>query len=132
MTRRNWLLASTLLTACSKQPALPVFPQTVADVWRLKETRELPVSSAPETITRASVRRVREGVYEGPGTVEATIFDLATSAAALDAVQRWKPSADTVVFYKDNFFAVVRWKNADRKALTAFVRAMEKNLGGNR
>lgn len=134
MTRRNWLLASALLSACSRdsRTAQPVFPETVADVWRLKEKRELSVSSAPETVPRASVRGVREGVYAGPGTVSATVVELASSAAALDAVQRWKPAADTVVFYKDNYFVVVRWRNADRKALTAFVRAMEKNLGGGR
>jgi len=34
--------------------------------------------------------------------------------------------ADTVAFHKESFFTVVHWENADRSAVSAFVREIEK------
>ena len=46
----------------------------------------------------------------------------------MDLAQRWRPSADTVFFYRGRYFVVVKWQQADRKALQEFVRELEKRL----
>jgi hypothetical protein len=44
----------------------------------------------------------------------------------MEVEQTWKPIADTVAFHKDTYFTVVHWENADKSAVAAFVRALEK------
>ena len=39
-----------------------------------------------------------------------------------------RPAPDTVFFYADRFFVLIRWQTADRKALHEFVGALEKNF----
>lgn len=70
--------------------------------------------------------------YEGPGKLEARMYALPTPAMALDVVQRWTPAPDTVFFYSDRFFVVVRWEAADRKALQAFVSELQKRMSAPR
>ena len=121
MNRRWWCVAAALCCACATapKPAQVVLPQTVAEVWKLKEVRESPV---------AGRGRLVQGTYEGPGIVHVEIHDLPSSAMALDAAQKWRPIADTVTIYQDHYFAVVRWETADREAVRRFVAELEKRL----
>jgi hypothetical protein len=48
---------------------------------------------------------------------------------ALELVQRWRPSADTLFFYRGRYFVVLKWQDADRKALNAFAAELENRLG---
>jgi hypothetical protein len=43
-------------------------------------------------------------------------------------VQRWQTRPDTVFFYADRFFVIVRWESAERKELQEFVGVLEKRL----
>jgi len=72
--------------------------------------------------------------YEGPGKIEARVYALSSPAVGLDLAQRWRPSADTVFFYRGRYFVVVKWQEAERKALEAFVKELEQRLepGGKR
>ena len=56
------------------------------------------------------------------------MYELSSPGVGLDLVQRWRPSADTVFFYRGRYFVVVKWQQADRKALQEFVRELEKRL----
>lgn len=123
MTRREILAAAVALTACSR-PARPtgqLLPASVAG-WRRESTVDIPPSPA-------GAKRAFEGVYRGPGTIEVELYEMRSPAGALDLAQRWKPAADTVFFYKENYFVVVKWERVERQALTEFLRAVEKNLG---
>lgn len=91
--------------------------------------RELSAGDAPDPVPRTVINRLQEASYEGPGKLEARIYELESSGIALDQVQRWRPSADTVFFYRDQYFVVIKWQDADRKALNAFVAELEKRLG---
>jgi hypothetical protein len=124
MTRRFWMLAVLASIACSQPPrsSESLLPARVAEVWARTSLHDIPPSPA-------RARRAFEATYEGAGKLKADVYELHTSAEGLDMVQRWKPAPDTVFFYKDNYFAVVKWSQADRQALTAFVRALEKGLG---
>jgi len=44
--------------------------------------------------------------------------------------QRWRPSADTVFFNEGRYFVVVKWQQADRKALHDFVRELVERASG--
>ena len=129
MTRRNWMWLALGLGACrEKTPPPDVFPETVANVWRRGSLLEPPVSEAPDPVPRTSVRRLQTAVYEGPGKLEARAYELSSSAVGLDLAQRWRPSADTVFFNQGRYFVVVKWQQADRKALQEFVRELEKRI----
>lgn len=113
------ILPALLLAGCAPQKPKIALPAEIAG-WRLKATRELPPS--------AGAVRVIEGYYEGKGEVTVDLYQMKSSAAALDAVQKWRPSADTVFFYKDVYFVLVKWRSADRGALQEFIRALEGKI----
>jgi hypothetical protein len=75
------------------------------------------------------LRRAHIGEYEGPGRLEAEVYELTSDAAALEMEQTWKPAADTVAFHQAAYFAVIRWQDADRASVSSFVREMETRLG---
>ena len=100
----------------------------VVGAWHRTSIRELPPSSAPAPVPPAAIERARAASYEGPGKLDARVYQLTSSAVALDVVQRWKPAPDTVFFYNGRFFVLIQWQTADRKALHEFVRALEKKF----
>ncbi|MGH9718876.1 MAG: hypothetical protein ACRD8O_01570 [Bryobacteraceae bacterium] len=101
------------------------------DVDRWKRSSLSPKAPAgfPGEVRRFGVRSAHTAAYQGPGRIEADLYELNSDAAGLDLVQKWRPAANTVVFHRDRWFAVVRWDSAERDAVTAFVRALEKQLG---
>src|SRR5579872_470219 len=130
MTRRNWLWLTAATVACRRGAPLPdLFPPAVAGVWRRTEWRQLSAGDAPDPVPRTVINSLQEASYEGPGKLEARVYELESAGVALDQVQRWRPSADTVFFYRDQYFVVIKWQDADRKALNAFVAELEKRLG---
>jgi len=135
MHKTTWLLPALVLlaalSACQKTAPLPpgLFPQTAANVWRRTALRELPVSEAPDPVPRISVARLAVATYEGPGKIQARVYALSSPAVGVDLARRWRPSADTVFFYRDRYFVVVKWQEAERGALEAFVRELEQRLG---
>jgi hypothetical protein len=122
------MVASALaLGACRKSvPPANLLPETVG-AWKRTALGD-GAATANSVIPPGSIRRTLQARYSGGGAVDVTLYELASSAAALDAVQRWRPKADTVFFYRDEFFVVVQYRDADRKALNAFVGALDKHL----
>ncbi len=129
MTRRSWLWLPPLVCGCRKAaPPIDAFPETVAGTWRRTALRDVPVSEAPDPVPRTAVNRIRAADYDGPGKLEASLYELTSSGVGLDLVQRWRPSADTVFFYRGRYFVVVKWEQAQRQALKDFVRELESRL----
>src|SRR5579864_3395824 len=121
MTRRNWFWLALAGSACSRSaPPLDLFPLAAAGGWRRTALRQPAAGDAPDPVPRTVIDRLQTASYEGPGKLEARVYELDSPAVALDLVQRWRPSADTVFFYRDRFFVVVKWDQAERKALEAF------------
>jgi hypothetical protein len=130
MMRRRWLWLAAAAAACHRATPDPnLFPPTVAGVWRRTSLRELSASEAPDPVSRSVINRLQTASYEGPGKLVARVYELESPGVALEMVQRWRPSADTVFFYRQKYFVVIKWQDADRKALTAFVNEIEKRLG---
>ena len=100
----------------------------VAGAWHRTSVRELPPSSPPDSVPPAAIERIRAASYEGPGKLDARVYQLTSPAAALDVVQRWKPAPGAVFFYSGRFFVLIQWQTADRKALQEFVAVLEKKL----
>jgi len=123
------LLAVLALSACGPKPAqMPdLFPETIG-VWHRTAASEPAAASAPDGIAPALVEKVRAASYEGPGRLEVRAYQLTSPAVALDLVQRWHATADTVFFYQDRFFVVLKWQTADRNALQQFVAALDAKL----
>jgi hypothetical protein len=118
---------SILLVSCGGGPkqAKPLFPETVG-VWRLKLSSDLAAGEIPEQVRRLGLRRAGSGEYEGAGKLKVEIYELTSDAGAFEVEQTWKPMADTVAFHKDRYFTVVHWTGADKTAVAAFVRELEK------
>jgi len=126
MTRLRFaiLLVVAAMCACrGKTPMPDAFAETIAG-WHRTGMRAVLDDASP--VKNADL--TNKATYEGPGKLEARIYALSSPAAALDVTQRWTPSADTVFFYSDRFFVVVRWEAADRKALQAFVTELQKRI----
>ena len=117
------------LSACGRIEPMPdLFPERAASEWHRTALRDLPASEAPDPLPRTSILRLQSATYEGPGKLEARVYQLSSSAVGLDIAQRWHPSADTVFFNHGRYFVVVKWQEAERKALQAFVRELEGRL----
>lgn len=106
-----------------------LFPPSIAGVWKRTDLHNLSPSDSPDPVPRTIIDGLQEASYEGPGKLVARIYKLESPGEALDQVQRWRPSADTVFFYRDEYFVVIKWQDADRKALQSFVTELEKRLG---
>jgi hypothetical protein len=128
MTRRA---AAALLLACAacarREPEMDVFPPSIAG-WQRAALRNLPASDSPDPVPQPYVQRAQSADYEGNGKLEARAYELTRPEVGLDIAQRWRPSADTVFFWAKRYFVVVKWQDADRKALQEFTRALENRL----
>lgn len=128
MTRRNWLWLALALAACGKKAEFPpdLFPETMDGGWRRTAVGD--AAGSPDPVPRSAVEHTRTATYEGPGKVEARVYQLTSAGEGLDLAQRWRPSADTVFFNQGVYFVVVKWESADRKALQEFVKELEAKL----
>lgn len=120
--------AMFLLSACTRSVAAPVFPVNVSGAWRLKGFQSFPSGAAPELVRKIGTRGWWQGAYEGPGSATVDLYELTAPAGGLEMVQTWRPAADTVVWYTPRYFVVVRWQSADRAAVGALVRVLEKQF----
>ena len=116
------------LAACGKRAEFPpgLFPETMIGGWRRTATDD--AMDPRDPVPRNSVEQARTATYEGPGKVEARVYQLSSAAVGLDLAQRWRPSADTVFFNQGVYFVVVKWQSAERAALQEFVRELEAKL----
>ena len=121
-----------MLASChrAEAPMPDLFPET-AGAWHRTAVREMKPAEAPDPVPQAGIERIRAASYEGPGKLEARVYQMSTPAVALDVVQRWQAAPDTVLIYAGRFFVVVSWKEAERGALREFVSALEKKLNFN-
>jgi hypothetical protein len=120
-------LLSILLVSCSggsKQP-VPLFPETVGD-WKLKASSDIAPGQIPEQVRRLGMKRAGSAEYQGAGALKVEIYELTSDAGAFEVEQTWRPLADTVAFHKGSYFTVVHWAGAEKSAVAAFVRELEK------
>jgi hypothetical protein len=129
MTRFQYAVALLLaaLAGCARPKPMPdAFPETLGGWHRVGPVRE--VRDRMDEIPVRTVEATRAGTYEGPGKLDVRVYALPTPAVALDVAQRWTPRPDTVFFYSDRFFVVVQWQTTEKKALQAFLSALEKRF----
>jgi hypothetical protein len=129
MTSRRWVLVAIAMGACgSVEPMPDLFPEVAAGDWHRTWLRDLSAGESPDPVPRTSIDRIETAGYQGPGKLEARVYRLSSPAVGLEVVQRWHPSADTVFFNQGRYFVVVKWQEAERQALQAFVRELETRL----
>lgn len=121
-------LAALFLSGCAQKTVMPdLFPET-AGAWRRTAFSEPASAGNPDHIEARIVEKMRAATYEGPGKLEARAYQVTTPAVALDIVQRWNATPDTVLFNQDRVVLVLHWQNADRKALQEFVTIIDGKL----
>jgi hypothetical protein len=128
MKRRHWIFVALALSGCTRNLPAPVFSPVVAGVWKLKASRTLAADSAPELVRKMGMRGAWSATYEGPGSVTVELYELAAPGVGLEIMQNWRPVPDTVVWYTPHYFVVARWQSADREAVKALVRSIQKQF----
>jgi hypothetical protein len=129
MSRRRVCVALlATMSGCGRRSSNKELLPAAVGNWKRVSLREVPASEAPDVVPRAGLRRVQSAEYEGTGRIEAQVYEMTSSALGLDLQQRWHPAADTVFFYRDNYFAVIKWNQFNRDAVQDFVRGLEKHL----
>jgi len=123
MAPRYWMALALVCSACSQPPhaAEVLLPATLGGVWQRKTLRGIPPP-------KPAIVRAFEAGYEGPGKLTVDLYEAKVSGTAFEMTQHWRASPNTVFFDHGRCFVVVKWQQADRKALTALVSALEKNL----
>ena len=86
------------------------------------------MATAPEMVRAIGTRGWTAASYQGPGKVDLAIYQLTSEPGGLEMVQKWRPQANTVVFYTDRYFVVVKYDAADRAPVTALIIALQKRL----
>jgi hypothetical protein len=136
MQRRKWLGLILALGGCRQaRPPADLFPETVAGGWHRTGLTNPPASESSDPVPRSAIEWLQVAGYEGPGAtsegpgkLQARAYALDSPAVASELVQRWRPSADTVFFDHGRYFVVVKWQEANRQALEAFVREIETRI----
>ncbi len=121
--RRFWIVPFLLLAACGKPPrdAATLLPDPVAGTWHRTSLQSTPPA-------KPALLREFQAAYAGPGKLTVDLSEAKVSGTAFEMTQHFRATPDTVFFDKGKYFVVVKWEQADRAALTAFVRALQKNL----
>jgi hypothetical protein len=125
MTRCYWIAAVLLLTSC--HPAPPADPAGLLPASIYGKWQRTSLTSVPPA--ERGVLRAFRATFTGAGEVTVDLYETRASGTAFEMTQHWRETPDTVFFDKGRFFAVVKWKQADRQALTQFVRELESHLG---
>ena len=128
MKRRCYLLLTIGLAACGSASRPLVLPQTLANVWTLQISRAEPAGTAPDLIRAIGTRGWTAATYQGPGKIDVAIYRLTSEPGGLEMVQKWRPQANTVVFYTDRYFVVVKYEAADRAPVNALITALRRVL----
>jgi hypothetical protein len=123
MRRRYWIVLALVSSACSQpaRSAASLLPASVGGVWQRQSLHDIPPP-------KPAILRAFEAAYEGAGRATVDLYEAKVSGTAFEMTQHWRASADTVFFDKGRYFVVVKWERADRQALTAFVRGLQKEL----
>ena len=117
-----------LFAACAQQAVVaPVFPPVIGDAWKLKGVQRFEASSAPKMVRKIGTRGWWSAAYEGAGSATVEVYAL-PGPVGLEMVQEWRPVADAVVWYTPRYFVVVRWKGAQRAAVGALIRELQKQF----
>jgi hypothetical protein len=123
MRRRYWIALALVSSACSQpaRSAASLLPAIVGGVWQRKSLHGM-------TPPNPAVLRAFEAAYDGAGRVTVDLYETKVSGTAFEMTQHWRASPDTVFFDKGRYFVLVKWEQADRGALTAFVRGLQREL----
>jgi hypothetical protein len=124
MIRRSCIVFAIVFSGCGRpaRSSENLLPPTVAGAWQRASLRDIPPP-------KPSILRAFEADYQGAGKLTVDLYEARVSGTAFEMTQHWRSAPDTVFFDKDRYFVVMKWQQADRPALTAFARAMQKNLG---
>jgi hypothetical protein len=113
-----FLLAVVLCGCASKEDAgAPPFPQR-AGAWTLAEP---PRATQPV----AGARRAWEARYRGQPEIRVVLAEMRAQASAFEAVQKRRPSAGQLTFYRGRYFGVAESPGAAQPALNRFVNAFQ-------
>lgn len=122
------ILLTLVLSGCTRNLPPPVFPQTVAGVWKLKSSQTIAAVNAPGLVHRMGKRGGWSAAYEGPGAVTFELYELKAPGVGLELVQNWQPAPDVVVWYTAHYFVVVKWQSPDREAVKLLIRTIQKQF----
>ncbi len=117
-----------LLLSCASTPKVLSLPLSTEGGWKQKSLGPLDPSKRPEWMERLGVKAAQQAHYAGPIDVEVFLFQMSSSAAALECTQLWKKVPSESVMMKESYFVVFRSDHPNREMLMDFTRAFDKTL----
>ena len=121
-----------ILTACSKPPKDPVFPESIAPGWTRAAVKPMDASQFPPLIRKNGIERGWQTEYRASDGAVARVdaYAVRSNTQGLDLVQKWRPERDNAQFYTDHFLLNVAWQQAKHDELAALVRSLPKLVEG--
>jgi hypothetical protein len=111
----------------STRPLDGLFPRDL-DGWRLVHLHSLAMGDVPDDIRRLGAREAVRGTYEGRGTLELTLYDMANRKSAYAVLRLAHETGQSVPFFRDRYFGLAESGQADHEMLAVFSRAFEQHL----
>ncbi len=118
-----------LLAGCGTAalPGKPDLPASVSPGWTIKSYES---SAAPEGLPAAGEQPVCwKALYKGAADGMAEVWVCGYRMGAFEPMQRARPAANTVKFYKGSYLVEVRYSGGTKTDFLALMRALEKSLG---
>jgi hypothetical protein len=130
MTRREWLILFVSAAGC-RRPAPPpedLLPTALRGGWERVEAVALPAEAAPELVRELGLRRAIRAVYRSRAELQVHVYEMTTTAAAFELLQKWRPAENTVYFHYLEYFVVTESDEVDREGLLEFSGFLEHAL----
>ncbi len=116
---RVLIVSLLLLAGCSKSEWR--LPAQIEGGWKLS-------SAQPDHDSAGlAAKRSITGVYEGPGKLLVSAFDLG-SGVAFEQVQKWRAQPGKIVFNHGNWFVVLESEGMDTSQLSKLATLVERTM----
>lgn len=122
------LFFALLFCACQSAVKPLEIPAATEGGWKRTGLDALDASKKPEWMTRLGVKDAKRATFSGPIDVETDLYEMGSSAAALECTQLWKRVPSESLLMRDNYFIVIRSQHPNREMLMDFSRALEKEI----
>lgn len=121
-------ILALFLASCQSESRPFAIPQMLEGGWRQASVSATVPSRQPEWMSRLGISKASTVRYDGSVEAEVDIYELRSSAAALECMQLWKRSPGESFLMKRNLFVVIRSTHPNREMVMDFSRALEKAL----
>ncbi|MCU0246769.1 MAG: hypothetical protein MUC42_09345 [Bryobacter sp.] len=121
-------LLTVWLAGCAATPPAFAPPASLDGGWTLKEAVTLAAEAIDAHYKQFGAKAAHRLRYEGPATVEVTVYEASSNTGAFELMQNWRPREKHSAAYKGRFFYEVSSTRGEQAVLNEFLKSFEKKL----